>query len=84
MKCRIQTYKIGRTKKYVLDIYDKSVYEIEQLEKAIENGDVKSARKLFVSSMDKIKQISLMLNQIAENKAQDEFITKLSSNFKKI
>ena len=56
----------------VLEIYDKSVYEIEQLEEAIENGDVKSARKLFVSSMGKIKQISLMLNQIAENKAQDE------------
>ena len=61
-----------KNQQVVLDIYDKSGYEIEQLEKAIENGDVKSARKLFVSSMDKIKQISLMLNQIAVNKAQDE------------
>ena len=61
-----------KNQQVVLDIYDKSGYEIEQLEKAIENGDVKSARKLFVSSMGKIKQISLMLNQIAVNKAQDE------------
>ncbi|MBC8250568.1 MAG: hypothetical protein H8E89_03165 [Candidatus Nitrosopelagicus sp.] len=61
-----------KNQQVVLDIYDKSAYEIEQLEKAIENGDVKSARKLFVSSMDKIKQISLMLNQIAVNKAQDD------------
>jgi len=61
-----------KNQQVVLDIYDKSAYEIEQLEEAIENGDVKSARKLFVSSMDKIKQISLMLNQIAVNKAQDE------------
>ena len=61
-----------KNQQVVLDIYDKSGYEIEQLEKAIENGDVKSARKLFISSMGKIKQISLMLNQIAVNKAQDE------------
>ena len=61
-----------KNQKAVLEIYDKSSNEIEQLEEAIENGDVKSARKLFVSSMSNIKQISLMLNQIAENKAQDE------------
>ena len=61
-----------KNQQVVLDIYDKSAYEIEQLDEAIENGDVKSARKLFVSSMDKIKQISLMLNQIAVNKAQDD------------
>jgi len=61
-----------KNQQVVLDVYGKSAYEIEQLEKAIENGDVKSARKLFVSSMDKIKQISFMLNQIAVNKAQDE------------
>ena len=61
-----------KNQQVVLDIYKKSTYEIEQLEEAIENGDVKSARKLFISSMDNIKQISLLLNQIAENKAQDE------------
>ena len=61
-----------KNQKVVLRIYDESAYEIEQLEEAIENGDVKSARNLFISSMSKIKQISLMLNQIAVNKAQDE------------
>ena len=30
-------------------------------------GDVKSSRELFISSMGKLKQISLMLNQIAAN-----------------
>ena len=71
----IQDWKNQKT---VLEIYDKSAYEIEQLEEAIENGDVKSARNLFVSSMSKIKQISLMLNQIAENKAQDEALPNYS------
>ena len=61
-----------KDQKAVLEIYNKSAYEIDQLEDAIENGDVKSARKLFVSSMDKIKQISLLLNQIAINKAQEK------------
>jgi len=61
-----------KNQKVVVEIYDKSTNEIEQLEEAIENGDVKSARQLFVSSMGKIKQISLMLNQIAADKAQDE------------
>ena len=64
----IQDWKNQQT---VLDIYNQSTYEIEQLEQAIENGDVKSARNLFVSSMNKIKQISLMLNQISENKKAD-------------
>ena len=60
-----------KNQQVVLDVYDKSAYEIDQLSEAIEKGDIKSARKLFVSSMDKIKQISLMLNQIAVSKAQD-------------
>ena len=72
-----------KNQQIVLDIYDKSAYEIEQLEKAIENGDVKSARKLFVSSMDKIKQISLMLNQIAVNKAQDDSLPDYSQILKR-
>ena len=29
-----------KNQKAVLEIYDKSVYEIEQLEEAIENGDI--------------------------------------------
>jgi len=72
-----------KNQKVVLEIYDKSAYEIEQLEEAIEKGDVKSARKLFVSSMDKIKQISLMLNQIAANKAQDEALPDYSQILKR-
>jgi hypothetical protein len=72
-----------KNQQVVLDIYDKSAYEIEQLEEAIENGDVKSARKLFVSSMDKIKQISLMLNQIAVNKAQDDALPDHSQILKR-
>ena len=60
-----------KNRQAVLEIYNKSTYEIDQLSTAIENGDVKSARELFISSMGKIKQISQMLNQIAESKAQD-------------
>jgi hypothetical protein len=72
-----------KNQKAVLEIYDKSSNEIEQLEEAIENGDVKPARKLFVSSMSKIKQISLMLNQIAENKAQDDALPDYSQILKR-
>ena len=72
-----------KNQKVVLEIYDKSAYEIEQLEEAIENGDVKSARNLFISSMSKIKQISLMLNQIAVNKAQDEALPDYSQILKR-
>jgi hypothetical protein len=72
-----------KNQKVVLEIYDKSVYEIEQLEEAIENGDVKSARNLFVSSMSKIKQISLLLNQIAVNKAQDDALPDYSQILKR-
>ncbi|MED5275329.1 MAG: hypothetical protein VX997_00525 [Thermoproteota archaeon] len=60
-----------KNRQVVLEIYDKSAYEIDQLEAAIKEGDVKSAREHFISSMSKIKQISQMLNQIAETKAQD-------------
>ena len=60
-----------KNRQVVLEIYDKSAYEIDQLESAIKEGDVKSAREHFISSMSKIKQISQMLNQIAETKAQD-------------
>ncbi|MDA0756489.1 MAG: hypothetical protein O3C04_03975 [Crenarchaeota archaeon] len=60
-----------KNRQAVLEIYKKSDYEIDQLSTAIKDGDVKSARELFLSSMSKIKQISQMLNQIAESKAQD-------------
>ena len=60
-----------KNRQVVLEIYNKSTKEIDQLEAAIKEGDVKSAREHFISSMSKIKQISQMLNQIAETKAQD-------------
>ena len=60
-----------KNRQAVLEIYDKSAYEIDQLSNAIENRDVKSAREHFISAMGKLKQISQMLNQIAENKAAD-------------
>ena len=60
-----------KNRQAVLEIYNKSTYEIDQLSTAIKDGDVKSAREHFISSMSKIKQISQMLSQIAENTAQD-------------
>ena len=55
-----------KNRQAVLEIYNKSTYEIDQLSTAIKDGDVKSARESFISAMSKIKQISQMLNQIAE------------------
>lgn len=80
-----------KNQQVVLDLYDKSTDEIDQLSSAIEKGDVKSCRELFISSMSKLKQISQMLNQIAENKAQDEalpdhsqIIKRYESNYQKL
>jgi len=80
-----------KNRQAVLEIYDKSAYEIDQLSNAIENGDVKSAREHFVSAMGKLKQISQMLNQIAENKAADaalpdhsQIIKRYEMNYQKL
>ncbi len=80
-----------KNRQAVLEIYKKSAYEIDQLSVVIEKGDVKSARDLFLSSMYKLKQISLMLNQIAENKAQvaalpahAEIIKRYEMNYQKL
>ncbi len=80
-----------KNRQAVLEIYDKSANEIDQLSDAIKNGDVKSARELFISSMGKIKQISQMLNQIAETKAQDaslpdhsQIIKRYEMNYQKL
>ena len=80
-----------KNRQAVLEIYKKSIYETDQLSNAIENGDVKSAREHFISAMGKIKQISHMLNQIAENKAQDtalpdhsEIIKRYEMNYQKL
>ena len=80
-----------KNRQAVLEIYNKSVYEIDQLSNAIKNEDVKSAREHFISAMGKLKQISQMLNQIAENKAQDaalpdhsEIIKRYEMNYQKL
>ena len=80
-----------KNQQVVLDLYDKSAYEIDQLSNAIKDGDVKSCRELFISSMGKLKQISQMLNQIAENKAQydalpvhSEIIKRYEMNYQKL
>ena len=80
-----------KNRQAVLEIYDKSAYEIDQLSDAIENGDVKSAREHFISAMGNLKQISQMLNQIAENKAADaalpdhsQIIKRYEMNYQKL
>ena len=80
-----------KNRQAVLEIYDKSAYEIDQLSDAIENGDVKSAREHFISAKGKLKQISQMLNQIAENKAADaalpdhsQIIKRYEMNYQKL
>ena len=72
-----------KNRQAVLEIYDKSANEIDQLSDSIKDGDVKSARELFISSMSKIKQISQMLNQIAETKAQDALLPDHSQIIKR-
>ena len=80
-----------KNRQVVLEIYNKTAYDIDQLEAAIKEGDVKSAREHFISSMSKIKQISQMLNQIAETKAQDaslpdhsQIIKRYEMNYQKL
>jgi len=80
-----------KNRQAVLEIYNKSAYEIDRLSDAIKNEDVKSAREHFISAMGNLKQISQMLNQIAENKAQDaalpdhsEIIKRYEMNYQKL
>lgn len=56
----------------IITLYDQSISEIDKLTSAIEINDVKSAREYFVSSMQKMKQISIMLNKLdsSERKSQ--------------
>ena len=72
-----------KNRQAVLEIYNKSAYEIDRLSDAIKNEDVKSAREHFISAMGNLKQISQMLNQIAENKAQDAALPDHSEIIKK-
>lgn len=71
----IQDWKDRRS---VLEIYKESESELDKLSESVENGDVKSSREHFLLTMGKIKQISQMLNQIAENKSQREIATDYS------
>jgi len=63
--------KMENSDSRILDLYGQTSDEINKLSSAIKDGDVKSARELFISSMSKLKQISLMLNQIAKNDIAD-------------
>tara|TARA_B100000029_G_scaffold453715_1_gene479739 strand:+ start:447 stop:1505 length:1059 start_codon:yes stop_codon:yes gene_type:complete len=46
------------------ELYLESISEIDKLESAIDASDTKSAREHFVSAMQKMRQISLMINQL--------------------
>ena len=46
------------------ELYLQSISEIDKLESAIDANDVKSARDHFVSAMQKMRQITLMVNQL--------------------
>ena len=63
--------KMDNSDARILDLYGQSSSEINKLSVAIKYGDVKSARELFVSSMSKLKQISIILNQIDVGKAEE-------------
>ena len=67
----------------ILDLYGQSNEEIDKLSVAIKNGDVKSARDLFVSSMGKLKQVSHMLNQLEASKSQESSLPDQSQIIKR-
>ena len=48
----------------ILEFYLQSLSEIEKLSLAIDAGDVSDARKHFVSAMQNMREISLMINQL--------------------
>ena len=75
----------------ILNLYGQSSDDINKLSSAIKDGNVKSARELFISSMSKLKQISQMLNQIAENKVSEaalpdhsQIIKRYEMNYQKL
>ena len=83
--------KMSNSDSRILDLYGQSNAEINKLSVAINNGDVKSARDLFVSSMSKLKQVSVMLNQLEETKSQDatlpdqsQIIKRYEMNYQKL
>ena len=83
--------KMENSDSRILDLYGQSNAEINKLSVAIDNGDVKSARDLFVSSMSKLKQVSVMLNQLEDTKSQDaalpdqsQIIKRYEMNYQKL
>ena len=59
------------------ELYLQSISEIAKLESAIDANDVKSARDHFVSAMQKMRQITLMINQLEVAEAENALpITK--------
>ena len=46
------------------ELYLQSISEIDKLESAIDANDVKAARDHFVSAMQKMRQITWMMNQL--------------------
>ena len=83
--------KMENSDSRILDLYGQSNAEINKLSVAINTGDVKSARDLFVSSMSKLKQVSVLLNQLEETKSQDatlpdqsQIIKRYEMNYQKL
>ena len=83
--------KMSNSDSRILDLYGQSNAEINKLSVAINTGDVKSARDLFVSSMSKLKQVSVLLNQLEETKSQDatlpdqsQIIKRYEMNYQKL
>ena len=75
----------------ILDLYLQSLSEIEKLSLAIDASDVSDARKHFVSSMQKMREISLMINQLeiseAESKltvSKDPVLDRFEMNIQKL
>ena len=58
----------------ILDLYLQSISEVDKLGLAIDRNDVKSARDHFVSSMQKMKEISLMFNQLEISEADPKSV----------
>jgi len=52
------------------ELYLQSISQIDKLESAIEANDVKSAREHFVLAMQKMRQITLMINQLEVAEAE--------------
>tara|TARA_B110000014_G_scaffold160519_1_gene113118 strand:- start:489 stop:1550 length:1062 start_codon:yes stop_codon:yes gene_type:complete len=48
----------------ILDLYLKSISDVDKLQSAIDANDIKSAREYFISSMQKMRQISIALNEL--------------------